>query len=146
MRALIQRVSSASVSVDGKVAGRIGKGILILLGIAHEDTEEDSKYLAAKCANMRIFEDESGKMNLSLLDIKGAALIVSQFTLYGDTRKGRRPDFTAAARPEKAVPLYKHFIREFRSLGIPTETGVFGAMMDIEIHNDGPVTLMAETK
>lgn len=142
MRALVQRVSSASVTIEGKTVGKIGQGIVILLGVTHEDTEKDAIYLAEKCVNLRIFEDSSPKMNFSLLDIKGSALIISQFTLYGDARKGRRPDFTGAARPEKAIPLYEKFISEVRKFNLPAETGIFGAMMDVEIHNSGPVTIM----
>lgn len=145
MRALIQRVSKGSVTIDGKVNGCINQGIVLFLGISVDDTEKDVLYLAEKCANLRIFEDENEKMNLSLLDVKGEALIISQFTLYGDSSKGRRPSYIKAARPEKAIPLYEKFICEFRKLGIKTETGEFGAMMDVEIHNDGPVTLMVES-
>jgi D-tyrosyl-tRNA(Tyr) deacylase len=145
MRALIQRVSKGSVTIEGKVNGSIGQGVVILLGVSVDDSEKDVLYLAEKCANLRIFEDENEKMNLSLLDVKGEALIISQFTLYGDSRKGRRPSYISAARPEQAIPLYEKFICEFRKLGIKTETGEFGAMMDVEIHNDGPVTLMVES-
>lgn len=144
MRVLVQRVSRASVTVDGKIKGKIGKGILIFLGVGHSDTENESRFLAEKCVNLRIFEDNAGKMNLSLLDIKGAALVISQFTLYGDASKGRRPDFTAAARPEKAIPLYEHFLCEIRKFGVPCEAGVFGAEMQVELINDGPVTIFIE--
>ncbi len=146
MRALLQRVTSGQVVIDGEVAGRTGRGLVILLGVTHTDTMTEVRYVAEKCANLRIFEDGSGKMNLSLLDVKGSALIVSQFTLYGDARTGRRPSFTQAARPETAIPLYEAFIEEFRKLGVPTETGRFGADMQVEIHNDGPVTLMVESR
>ena len=144
MRALIQRVSEASVSIDGQDVGKIGKGIVILLGIAHTDTGKESEALAKKCVNLRIFEDEKKKMNLSLLDIKGEALIVSQFTLYGECSRGRRPSYTNAAGSEVAIPLYEHFICEIRKFGVKVETGKFGAMMEVDIKNSGPVTLMME--
>ena len=144
MRALIQRVSEASVSIDRKCVGRIGAGIVILLGITGTDTAQDVEVLAKKCVNLRIFEDDNKKMNLSLLDVEGEALIISQFTLYGDCSRGRRPSYTAAAGPEQAIPLYEKFICEVRKFGIKTETGQFGAMMDVNIHNSGPVTLMLE--
>jgi D-tyrosyl-tRNA(Tyr) deacylase len=146
MRALIQRVSSSSVAISGKTVGRIGPGLVILLGITHTDTDADVKYLADKCVNLRIFCDEAGKMNRSLLDIKGEALIISQFTLYGDTVKGRRPGFSEAARPEQAVPLYENFIEAVRNSNIKVATGEFGASMLVDIKNDGPVTLMLESK
>jgi len=142
MRALIQRVLSSSVKVDGDIIGQSGKGILVFLGVTHDDTMEDLNFLVNKCANLRIFEDEEGKMNLSLLDVGGEALVISQFTLYGDCRKGRRPSFTEAARPDKAIPLYERFIDEFKKLGIKTESGEFGADMKVDLINDGPVTLM----
>ena len=145
MRVVIQRVTKASVSIDTKIAGRINQGIVILLGITAGDTEKDIRYLVDKCANLRIFEDSDSKMNLSLLDVKGDALIVSQFTLYGNCAKGRRPSFTEAARPDEAIPLYEKFIYEFRKLGLKTETGKFGAMMDVEIHNNGPVTMIIDS-
>ena len=145
MRALIQRVSSSSVKVDGDIVGKSGKGLLIFLGITHDDTMNELIYLVNKCANLRIFEDEDGKMNRSLLDVGGEALIISQFTLYGDCRKGRRPSFVDAARPEKAIPFYERFIDEFKKLGIKTESGIFGADMKVGLVNDGPVTLMVET-
>ncbi len=144
MRALIQRVSEASVTIDGRIAGEIGRGLVILLGITHGDTADDGKYLADKCVNLRIFEDENEKMNLSLLDVGGEALVISQFTLYGDSRKGRRPSFTDAARPEQAVPLYEDFIKNIKNAGVKVATGEFGAKMDVEIHNQGPVTLLVE--
>lgn len=144
MRALIQRVSQAAVRVDKQIIGQIEKGLLIFLGITHDDDEQALNFVAEKCANLRIFEDGEGKMNLSLLDIKGQALIVSQFTLYGDTRKGRRPGFSQAAAPDKANALYEQFVTYFQNLNVHTQTGEFGAHMDIEIHNDGPVTLMVE--
>lgn len=146
MKILIQRVSSATVKVKNKTVGKIGRGILIFLGITHDDTEKDLNFLADKSANLRIFEDDDGKMNLSLKDIKGEALVISQFTLYGDVQKGRRPSFGKAAGPNEAIPLYKLFIEKMLNNEIKTETGTFGAMMDVEIHNDGPVTIMIESK
>ena len=144
MRALVQRVSEASVSIDGKSVGEIGHGLVILLGITDSDTAKDAEVLAKKCANLRIFEDDNEKMNLSLLDAKGEALIISQFTLYGNCSRGRRPSYTDAARPEAAIPLYEHFICEIRKFKVKTETGQFGAMMEVNIQNSGPVTLMLE--
>jgi D-aminoacyl-tRNA deacylase len=144
MRAIIQRVSSASVKVDNKVVGQINKGFVVLLGITHKDTEVEAKFIANKITNLRIFSDDEGKMNLSLKDVNGGALIVSQFTLYGDARKGNRPSFTDAARPEVAIPLYEYFVSEVKKAGIPVATGIFGAMMDVEINNSGPVTIMIE--
>lgn len=144
MRALIQRVSQAAVRVDDKMIGQIEKGLLIFLGITHTDDEQALHFVAEKCVHLRIFEDENGKMNRSLLDIAGQALIVSQFTLYGDTRKGRRPGFSQAAAPEKAHALYEQFVAYLNKLGIETQTGEFGAHMHVEIQNDGPVTLMIE--
>ncbi len=146
MRALLQRVTAGAVRIDGETVGKIGAGLVILLGITHDDTEKDCEFLADKCAGLRIFSDENDKMNLSLLDVKGEALIISQFTLYGDSRKGRRPSYTDASRPEHAVPLYEKFIKEVSSKGIRTQTGKFGADMKVEIHNDGPVTLMVESR
>ena len=144
MRALVQRVKKGSVSIDGKIHGAIGQGLVILLGITHEDTEKDADFVADKCVDLRIFEDENGKMNKSLEEINGSILLISQFTLYAATRKGRPPSFDAAARPEVAEPLYEYFIQKLRSRGIKVETGVFGAYMQVEIHNDGPVTMMVE--
>lgn len=144
MRVLIQRVSKASVTVEGQIISSIGKGLLILLGVGHGDTEEQTKFLAEKVANLRIFEDEQGKTNLSILDVKGEAIVVSQFTLYADTRKGRRPSFIDAALPDVAEPLVNRFIELLRRHGIPTQTGKFGAHMKVEIHNDGPVTIWLE--
>lgn len=144
MRVLLQRVSQAGVTVEGKVISRIGKGLVLLLGIGHGDGEAQVVFLAEKIANLRVFEDEQGKTNLSLLDVKGEAIVVSQFTLYADTRKGRRPSFTDAALPEVAEPLVNRFAELLRSHGIPTQTGQFGAHMKVEIHNDGPVTIWLE--
>ncbi len=146
MRALLQRVTAGAVRINGETVGKIGPGLVILLGITHDDTEKDCEFLADKCAGLRIFTDDNDKMNLSLLDVKGEALIISQFTLYGDSRKGRRPSYTDASRPEHAIPLYEKFIEEFSSRGIRTQTGEFGADMKVEIHNDGPVTLMVESR
>ncbi len=144
MRALVQRVSSSCVVVDGAERGRIGRGLTILLGVTHEDSEKEADFLAEKAAGLRIFEDDAGKMNLSVRDVGGAALVVSQFTLYADARKGKRPSFDAAARPEPAEALYLRFVAALRERGIPVETGVFGADMKLEIHNDGPVTILLE--
>lgn len=144
MRALLQRVSRASVTVDKQTISAIGNGLLILLGVGHGDGEEQAKFLAEKIANLRVFEDEQGKTNLSILDIKGEAIVVSQFTLYADTRKGRRPSFTDAALPDLAEPLVEHFAELLRSHGVPTQTGKFGAHMEVEIHNNGPVTIWLE--
>ena len=144
MRALLQRVSQAAVRVDGQIIGQIENGLLIFLGITHDDNEQALHFVAEKCVHLRIFEDEQGKMNRSLRDINGQALVVSQFTLYGDTKKGRRPGFSQAATPEMANALYEQFVAYLKNLGIDTQTGQFGAHMHIEIHNDGPVTLMIE--
>ena len=145
MRAVIQRVKSASVTVEGQVVSEIGNGLLVFLGVAQEDTPADVDYMASKIANLRIFEDDEGRMNLSILDIGGEALVVSQFTLYGDCRKGRRPSFIHAARPEKADPLYQAFMDEISQLGVPVKAGIFQAMMDVELINDGPVTMMLDS-
>lgn len=144
MRALLQRVSSASVTVNGRITGQINRGYVILLGVTHSDTEAEADWLANKIAGLRLFEDAEGKMNLSLFDVEGSVLVVSQFTLYGNARKGRRPSFTAAARPEQAEPLVDYFCDKLRQRGLTIATGVFGAIMQVEIHNDGPVTLMLE--
>lgn len=145
MRAVLQRVSRAKVSVAEEIVGEIGKGILVLLGIAGEDTEKEAVYLLEKTLNLRIFEDADGKMNLSLPDIEGELLVVSQFTLYGDTRKGRRPSFIEAAKPEKADELYKFFVSEARKQINKVATGRFQAMMDVELVNDGPVTILIDS-
>ncbi len=144
MRVLIQRVSNASVTVEQQTISSIGKGLLILLGIGHGDEEEQVKFLAEKTANLRIFEDEQGKTNLSVLDVKGEAIVVSQFTLYANTSKGRRPSFIEAALPEVAEPLVDRFAELLRSHGVSVQTGKFGADMKVEIHNDGPVTIWLE--
>lgn len=144
MRALLQRVSNASVKVQDKVISQIGKGLVVLLGVGHGDGEEQARFLAEKIANLRIFEDEHGKTNLSVLDVQGEAIVVSQFTLYADSRKGRRPSFTEAALPEVASPLVDRFVEALRGHGVPTQTGQFGAHMLVEIHNDGPVTIWLE--
>lgn len=146
MRAVVQRVKSASVKVEGKLVSEIGAGVLVFLGIAHEDTATEIEYIANKVANLRIFEDAEGKMNRSLLDTGGAALVVSQFTLYGDCRKGRRPSFIKAARPESANALYEKFITALEQQNIPTQGGTFQAMMDVELINDGPVTILLDSE
>ena len=145
MRAVLTCVKSASVTVDGSVIGQIGQGFLILLGVTHEDTEAQAVKLADKLMGLRIFEDENGKMNRSLEDVGGQVLVVSQFTLYGNCKKGRRPEFLAAARPEIAIPLYEKFIALCRDKGFSVETGEFGAEMLVESVNDGPVTLIVDT-
>jgi D-tyrosyl-tRNA(Tyr) deacylase len=144
MRALIQRVSKASVTVNNETLSSIGKGLLILLGVGHGDGEEQVAFLAEKTANLRIFEDEQGKTNLSVLDVKGEAIVVSQFTLYANTQKGRRPSFIEAGLPEVAEPLVNRFAESLRGHGVPTQSGQFGARMEVEIHNDGPVTIWLE--
>ncbi len=145
MRAVVTRVSHARVTIDGQVHGQIGPGFLILLGVTHTDTEAQAKKLADKICSLRTFEDTAGKMNLGLESVSGSLLIVSQFTLYGSCRRGRRPDFLEAARPETAIPLYEHFIALCREKGFPLETGVFGADMKVESLNDGPLTLILDT-
>ena len=145
MRAVLTRVKHASVTIDGKVHGQIGEGFLILLGITHEDTEAQAVKLADKLTGLRIFEDENGKMNRGLDEVKGELLVVSQFTLYGNCKKGRRPEFLAAARPDVAIPLYEKFVELCRAKGFHTETGEFGAYMQVDSLNDGPLTLVVDT-
>lgn len=144
VRALLQRVTSASVAARGELVARIDRGLLILLGIGREDGDEQARYLAEKIANLRIFEDAQGKTNLSILDVRGEAIVVSQFTLYADTRKGRRPAFVDPAEPEIARPLVARFVELLRACGVPTQPGVFGERMSVEIHNDGPFTVWLE--
>jgi D-tyrosyl-tRNA(Tyr) deacylase len=146
MRAVLQRVSRAAVVIDGETVGAIQRGLLVLLGVAPADTEKEAQWLAEKVAGLRIFNDEADKMNLGVADVGGGLLVVSQFTLYGDCRKGRRPSFIAAAPPEIAVPLYEAFVNALRALGLPVATGRFGAMMQVELINEGPVTLILDTK
>ncbi len=146
MRALVQRVTRGVVSVDGEIIGEIGPGLVILVGIGKGDEEKDAQYLAEKCVNLRIFADEASKFNRSLLDVRGEILAVSQFTLYGDTRKGRRPGFEQAAGPELSRQLYDSFVAALRRFDVRVAEGRFGAMMRVEIHNDGPVTFMLESR
>jgi D-aminoacyl-tRNA deacylase len=144
MRVVLQRVKRAAVTVDANVTGQIGKGILLLLGVHKNDTRDAADFLAKKCAELRIFQDELGKMSLSAIDIHGEALVVSQFTLYGDTRKGRRPDFTEAAPAAQANELYEYFVEALKQHLVTVRTGIFGAMMEVELVNDGPVTLILD--
>ena len=144
MRALVQRVSEASVMVAGTEKGRIDQGLLVLLGVSRNDTEKQARFVADKCVNLRLFEDNEGRFNLSALQTGADILVVSQFTLYGETRKGRRPSFTEAAPPDLSEPLYEQFVSYVRESGLRTETGVFGAMMQVHLINDGPVTVMVE--
>lgn len=146
MRAVVQRVSHASVTVEQKIVGQIKNGFLILLGVAADDCQDDVIWLAGKIASLRVFEDDQGRMNLDLQQVGGAALVVSQFTLLGDCRKGRRPSFVAAARPELANQLYQSFVAELRGLNIPVETGTFQAQMQVGLVNEGPVTLMLDSR
>ena len=139
-------MSRASVKVGGEITGEIGRGLLVLLGVAHEDTEADADYLAEKIAGLRILEDDGGKMNLSVTDVGGAVLAVSQFTLFGDVRRGKRPSFDAAARPERARELYEYFVDRVRGLGLRCETGRFQEMMEVELINSGPVTILLDSK
>lgn len=146
MRAILQRVTRAKVTVGDEITGEIAHGLLVLLGVHVTDTQADAVKLAEKVAQMRIFEDDEGKMNRSVIDANGSVLVVSQFTLYGDTAKGRRPSFIEAARPETAIPLYEMFVNELKKFGLPIATGRFGADMQVELVNDGPVTLIVETR
>ena len=146
MRAVIQRVSRAQVKVNGQITGQIGRGLLVLLGVGSSDDEQAARHLAEKIAHLRVFEDDEGKMNRSLLETRGAVLAVSQFTLYGDCRKGRRPSFDRAARPEQARSLYEKFVEFLQEQTVPVEQGVFQAMMEVELVNDGPVALLLDTE
>jgi D-tyrosyl-tRNA(Tyr) deacylase len=146
MRAVVQRVKRAQVTVAGEIVGEIGPGLLVLLGVAHDDTADDVTWMAGKLTGLRIFEDDAGKMNLGLTDVRGSMLVVSQFTLLGDCQKGRRPSFIQAARPEVARPLYQQFVAAVGQLGIQTATGIFQAEMQVELVNDGPVTLVVESR
>ena len=146
MRAVVQRVSEARVRIDAEIVGEIEKGFLVLLGVAKNDTIEQARWLADKIVSLRVFNDDGGKMNRDLAEIGGSVLIVSQFTLYGDCSKGRRPSFIDAAPPDTAIPLYEAFINAIKAHGIPTQTGRFGAMMQVELINDGPMTLIIDTK
>jgi D-tyrosyl-tRNA(Tyr) deacylase len=146
MRAVVQRVNRAHVTVDGDVVGRIERGLLVLLGVSRTDTVDQARWLAEKVVGLRIFEDADGKMNLAVADVAGGVLVVSQFTLYGDCSKGRRPSFVDAAPPETAIPLYEAFVNAVKAQGIPTATGRFRAMMEVELVNDGPVTLIVDSK
>lgn len=145
MRALIQRVSQAAVTVDDEIVGRIGCGFVVLLGVTHGDDQREAAWLAHKIAGLRVFDDAAGKMNLGLADVSGEVLVVSQFTLYGDARKGRRPDFLQAARPEQAEPLVDTFVEQLRADGLTVQTGKFRALMQVSLVNDGPVTLWLDT-
>ncbi|OAB34178.1 D-aminoacyl-tRNA deacylase [Paenibacillus glacialis] len=146
MKVVVQRCKEACVTVDGDIVGKIDQGLMVLVGVTHEDTEKDAKYLVEKVAGLRIFEDDLGKMNYSVVDIGGAILSVSQFTLYGDCRKGRRPNFMSAAKPDIAEELYEYFNRELIAKGIQVETGTFGEMMDVSFTNWGPVTLIIDSR
>ena len=146
MRAVVQRVTEARVEVAGEPVGEIGAGLLVLLGVARDDTRDDADYLADKTVNLRVFDDDEGKMNRSLLESGGAVLVVSQFTLYGDVRRGRRPSYSDAAEPEKANQLYEYFVERVRSAGVKVETGIFQAMMKVSLTNDGPVTILLDSR
>jgi D-tyrosyl-tRNA(Tyr) deacylase len=145
MRAVVQRVSRAQVAVDGEIVGEVGRGLLVLLGVTHADTEPDADYLAGKIVGLRVFEDENGKMNLDTAAVGGGILAVSQFTLYGDVRRGKRPSFDAAAKPERARQLYEYFAERIRTAGLPCQTGRFQEMMEVELVNDGPVTILLDS-
>jgi D-tyrosyl-tRNA(Tyr) deacylase len=145
MRAVLQRVTEARVEVAGQIVGEIGAGLLVLLGVARDDSTSDADYLSAKIAHLRIFDDDEGKMNRSVVDTAGAMLVVSQFTLYGDARRGRRPSYSDAAEPEKANQLYEYFVDRVRRLGLKVQTGVFQAMMKVTLTNDGPVTILIDS-
>jgi D-tyrosyl-tRNA(Tyr) deacylase len=146
MRAVVQRVTEARVEVAGEPVGEIGAGLLVLLGVGREDTRDDADYLADKTVNLRVFDDDEGKMNRSLSEFGGAILVVSQFTLYGDVRRGRRPSYSDAAEPEKANQLYEYFVERLRSFGVKVETGIFQAMMKVSLTNDGPVTILLDSR
>ena len=146
MKAVVQRVDEASVTVEGEIVGQIGVGLLILVGVGHDDEEKDAQWLAKKVSHLRIFEDEQGKMNISVKDKGGSILAVSQFTLYGDCQRGRRPSFASAARPEKAEPLFERFVDLVRAEGVECQTGRFQTHMDVRLHNDGPVTLWIDSE
>ncbi|CCK79313.1 D-aminoacyl-tRNA deacylase [Desulfobacula toluolica] len=146
MKAVVQRVKKAQVKIDNTIVSSIGNGLLVLLGVQEDDTQKDADFLVEKVINLRIFEDDNGKMNISLKDVKGELLVVSQFTLLGDCRKGRRPSFIKAAPPEKAIELYEYFISQALKFGIATKSGVFQAMMDVSLINQGPVTLLLDTQ
>jgi D-tyrosyl-tRNA(Tyr) deacylase len=145
MRAVVQRVSRAQVAVDGEIVGEVGRGLLVLLGVTHADTEPDADYLAGKIVGLRVFEDENGKMNLDTAAVGGGILVVSQFTLYGDVRRGKRPSFDAAAKPERARQLYEYFAERILAAGLPCQTGRFQEMMEVELVNDGPVTILLDS-
>lgn len=146
MRAVVQRVSQARVRVDGQIVGEVGRGLLVLLGVAKDDSADDARWLADKIVGLRIFADADGKMNQDVAEVGGSVLVVSQFTLYGDCRKGRRPSFVDAASPDLAIPMYEAFINGIKAQGVPVATGRFGAMMQVELVNEGPVTLIVDSK
>jgi len=146
MRAVVQRVSRAQVAVDGEIVGQIGRGLLVLLGVTHADHKADADYLADKIVGLRIFEDGNGKMNLDITAVSGGILVVSQFTLYGDVRRGKRPSFDAAAAPQRARQLYEYFVERIRAAGLPCQTGRFQEMMQVELVNDGPVTILLDSE
>jgi D-aminoacyl-tRNA deacylase len=146
LRAVVQRVTSSSVEVEGEIVGKINRGLLVLLGIGEEDSQKDLDYISDKVAGLRIFEDANDKMNLSVKDIRGEILVISQFTLYGDARKGKRPSFSSSAKPDIAEKLYKEFIQRVKDFGIHTQEGIFGAHMKVSLVNDGPVTILLDSK